>query len=452
MVQQENGRPGSRRETRRDGDGAHSSAMVFGAKLSIERLGQRGEGVAHHQGAIVFLPHVLPGEVVLADVDDDRGYVSRIEKTSPQRIEPVCQYYGACGGCALQILEASAYAQWKRAMVTDALARESIDVQVNDIVAAHGEGRRRVTFHARINHDRLAEQRIELGFMRARSHDIIDIVSCPVLSPGLSNAAAIGKRIARTMSALGKPLDIVMTETRTGLDVDMRGAGTLPNDMRLALTRLADALDLARIANHGDIIVERRAPELKIGNALLLPPPGAFLQATQAGEDTLGQLVGKAASGAKRIADLFAGIGTFALRLAATAPVHAVEYDLEALPALSRAANLATGLKGISTQRRDLFRRPLAGKELDPFDCVVLDPPRAGAEAQARALAQSTVPKVISVSCNTQTFARDARILIDGGYALKTVTPVDQFLYSPHVEMVGVFEKAARKKPRRLLG
>ena len=425
--------------------------VAFGARLTIERLGQRGEGIARFRGASVFVPHALPGEDVLADISGDRASVTEVLKPSPERIEPVCPHYGTCGGCAIQVLQPDSYFRWKQSLVADALAREKIAAPVQDILRAHGDGRRRITFHARINHDSPAGVRIALGFMRARSHDIVDIEACPVLCPDLANAAEAGRRIARTMSALGKPLDIVITATETGLDVDMRGAGSLPDPMRLALSRLAEDLGLARIANHGDIILERDTPVLRIGSAMLAPPPGAFLQATAAGEEALSALVLNAATGAKRIADLFAGLGTFALRLAAIAPVHAVENDEAALHALARAAGGASGLKGVTTESRDLFRRPLMAAELQPFDCIVFDPPRAGALEQARQLAQSTVPVVVGVSCNAQTFARDAAILIDGGYVMENVTPVDQFLYSPHVEMVGIFRKQAAKKPRRRL-
>jgi 23S rRNA (uracil1939-C5)-methyltransferase len=430
---------------------AGTGRLVFGARLTIQRLGQRGEGIANHDGALVYVPHALPGEVVLADVDGDRGSLNLVETSATNRVAAICKHYGTCGGCALQVLAPQDYLAWKRSLVSDALAREGVPCPVGDIIAAHGEGRRRVTFHARINTGSLAENRIALGFMRARSHDIVDIDACPVLSPELGNAADIARSVARTMSALGKPLDIVVTATQSGLDVDMRGAGALNNELRIGLTRLAETLDLARIANHGDIIIERRAPSVPIGNALLNPPPGAFLQATALGEQALAGLVMGAARGSKRIADLFAGVGTFALRLAELAPVEAVENDAAALLALSRAANFAPGLKGVSVQERDLFRRPLTDKELDRFDCVVFDPPRAGAQAQAQQLAKSGVRKVISVSCNAQTFARDARLLMDGGYTVSEVTPVDQFLYSPHVEMVGVFTKSVPVKKRRSL-
>ncbi|MGE3246477.1 MAG: class I SAM-dependent RNA methyltransferase [Beijerinckiaceae bacterium] len=429
------------------------SGVAFGVRLAVERLGARGEGVAVYKGRQVYVPHALPGEEILADVDVDRAAVTEILRASPQRIEPICSYYGVCGGCAIQDLEAKAYEAWKRGLVEGALARAGVEAQVEPVIPAHGGGRRRVTLHARANRERPTGGSVVSGFMRARSHDIVDIDTCPVLSPGLASAPRIARSIAQTMAELNKPLDILLTETKSGIDADVRGAGALPAAMRLTLTELAGALDLARLSNHGDIVIERRTPLLQAGRAELNPPPGAFLQATVAGEETLAGLVCEAAKGAARIADLFAGAGTFALRLAEIAPVVAVEHDRAALAALDRAARFAAGLKGVATEERDLFRRPFAVTELAQFDCLVFDPPRAGAEAQASALAQSGVPRVIAVSCNAQTFARDAKILTGGGYSLEQVTPVDQFLYSPHVEIVGVFVRSAPKKKRRpLLG
>jgi 23S rRNA (uracil1939-C5)-methyltransferase len=271
----------------------------------------------------------------------------------------------------------------------------------------------------------------------------------------MARAPRAAHAIALALVGLDKPLDILVTATDTGLDVDFRGTGQLDAPHVRKLIAEAERLDLARLSNHGVVVIERRAPQLAMGHAIIAPPPGAFLQATRAGEEALARLAASAAGDARRAADLFAGIGTFALRLAETAQVHAVEADKAALVALSRAAGHASpALKPVSVEARDLFRRPMAPAELAPFDAVVFDPPRAGAEAQARELAKSAVPVVVAVSCNAQTFARDARILVDGGYALETVTPVDQFRHSPHVEVVAAFRrpKVKGKRKGRLLG
>lgn len=415
------------------------------AHLTIERLGVRGEGVARTERGLVFVPYALAGEKVLAEVDGERGKLVDVLEASPDRIAPFCKYYGECGGCAVQALRSGPYLDWKRSLLADALTNAHIEADVRPTVDAHGAGRRRVVFHARFGHG--APQ---VGFMRARAHEIVDIDVCPLLAPSLAGAPVAARAIALALAGLDKPADIAITATDSGLDIDLRGPGALEFGPTQKLIAVATAHDLARISNHGVIVIERRQPRLKVGRADLILPPGAFLQATAAGEGALADLVRAAIRGEKKIADLFAGVGTFALRLADNTEIHAVEQDAIALAALSRAAKNTPGLKRVTTETRDLFRRPLSRSELAAFDCVVFDPPRAGAEAQAKELAASAVPLVVAVSCNAQTFARDAKILVEGGYALERVTPVDQFRHSAHVEIVAAFRREARKgKPKR---
>ena len=311
---------------------------------------------------------------------------------------------------------------------------EGIEAPVGDLIDAHGEGRRRAVLHAR-----RTREGVTVGFMAHRSHTLVAIDRCPVLAPALARVFAIGERIALQLATKEKPLDLQFTATEGGLDVDVRGSGPLNAAARSSLAKIAAEERLARLTRHGEIVAQLAEPLLRIGAARVTLPPGAFLQATVAGENALAAIVGEAAKGASKIADLFCGVGTFALRLATSARVLAVDSDEAAVDALARAAK-APGLKPVETATRDLFRRPLAAAEFKGFDAVVLDPPRQGAEAQARALARSAVPRLIYVSCNPASFSRDARILCDGGYRLAGVTPVDQFRYSPHVELVGVFE------------
>lgn len=419
------------------------------AHLHIERLGARGEGVARVAGGLVFTPYALPGDEILAEVDGDSGKLVEVLKPSPDRVPAPCPHFGLCGGCAVQNLAPPAYADWKRGLVVEALRNAGVEAEVSGLRQAWGVGRRRATFHAR--NDQRGQPHI--GFMQARAHRIVEIDACPILAPEFLPAIPILRQIAEILAPLDKPLDLVVTATLNGLDIDIRGCGKLEFALEQALIAAADACDLARIANHGAILVERRPPSIRIGLATVNPPPGCFLQATEAGEQMLAQLVIEAVGAAKKVADLFCGVGTFALRLAETAEVTCIESDLEALAAGLRGGRAAAGLRTIKGEARDLFIRPLLASELAGFDAVVFDPPRAGAEAQARELAKSAVPTVVGVSCNAQTFARDAKTLIAGGYDLAGVTPVDQFLYSPHVELVGVFKKAAAKgRKRRLLG
>jgi 23S rRNA (uracil1939-C5)-methyltransferase len=416
-------------------------------RLTIARLGQRGDGIAQTEAGSVFVPGALPGEIVLAEVTGDRGRLVSVETPSPDRVAAACPLFGRCGGCATQHAAPALYAAWKRDMVATALAQAGLNVAVEPLVPAHGEGRRRVTLHAR-----RTGSGIVVGFMAARSHEIVPIDACPLLVPALAAGLPAARALAGALTAAGKPLDIQMTATGGGLDIDVRGHGPASPKLRTALTGLAGRLGLARLSLHGDVIVELQPPVLRVGPADLLPPPGGFLQATLAGEETLGALVEDTVGKAKAVADLFAGVGPFALRIARRAAVHAVESDAAALAALDRAARGTPGLRRVTVETRDLYRRPLLGPELARFDAVVFDPPRAGAEAQARALAASAVPLVVAVSCSAATFARDAALLAAGGYALYRVTPVDQFLHSAHVEIVGVFKKTPQARPRRALG
>lgn len=418
-------------------------------ELHIERLGQRGEGIARTPNGLVFVPYALSGEIVVADVSGDRGRLVEIVTASPKRIAPFCPVYGTCGGCAVQTWTEDAYADWKRSLLVAALRHAGLDIAVGPLVNAHGAGRRRAIFHARYD----AAGHPKVGFMKARAHEVVDLDVCPLFAPSMQRASAAAHAIADAVGAARKPLDINVTATLTGLDIDIRGHADLQPDETQALIRLAETHDLARLSNHGERIIERRAPLLRMGHAVVTPPPGAFLQATEAGEEALAEAVCRAASDARNIADLFAGLGTFSLRLAEKARVHAFDGDAQAIGALDRAARGAPGLQPVSVETRDLFRRPLVDRELADFDALVFDPPRAGAEAQARALAASAVPLVLAVSCNPQTFARDAALLTSGGYRFESVTPIDQFRYSPHLEIVGLFRRPApRRRPRRLLG
>jgi len=280
-----------------------------------------------------------------------------------------------------------------------------------------------------------------VGFAAANSHEIVPVDRCPILDPGLSGALDAAWAIAEPLKPTGKPLDIQVTATNSGLDVDVRGSGPLPTAMIATLSRVAEQHRLARLTRHGEMVLMRVPPTIGIGAAMVTLPPGSFLQATVAGEETLAALLSDHCKRAKHIADLFCGVGPFALRLAAKSRVSAFDSDAGSVTAMLKAAASTQGLKPVNAETRDLFRRPLVPPELRDFDAVVFDPPRQGAQAQAQQLAASKVPVVVAVSCNVATFARDARILIDGGYKIEGVTPVDQFRHTPHVELVARFVK-----------
>lgn len=417
-------------------------------RVTIERLGPRGEGVADTPAGRLYVPYALPGETVSVDCEGERGTLVGILAPSPDRIAPVCPYFTTCGGCAMQALAEAPYAAWKRGLVVAALSRAGVTADVAPLVDAHGAGRRRATFHARAGDD----GKTRVGFMQARAHTIVPIEACPILDPRLAGALRAARAAADALALSGKPLDIVATATESGLDLDLRGHGPLGESERKRLIAVALAHDLARLSDHGLIVVESRRPWLRIGEARVEPPPGAFLQATDAGETALAARVTEALAGARRVADLFAGLGTFALRLAESAEVSAFDSNGPGLAALDAAVRANPGLRPVATETRDLFRRPLNPDDLKRFDTVVLDPPRAGAENQVRAIAASGLQRVVSVACDARSFARDAAILIAAGFKVDRVEPIDQFRYSAHLEIVASFRREPAKRKRRLLG
>jgi 23S rRNA (uracil1939-C5)-methyltransferase len=407
-------------------------------QLTIRRLGHRGDGVAETPAGPVYVPYTLPDETVTVDAvpgHPDRRHLVHLDRASPDRIQPICKHFGQCGGCALQHWALADYHVWKRHLVIEALAVAGLDPPVAALVDAHGDGRRRAVLHAR----RGTHGVLEVGFTAPRAHHVVAIDACPVLAPGLSGTIEAAWAIAEALHVTGKPLDIQATATDSGIDIDLRGSGPLSSDRMAALARIATKYRLARLTRHGELVAQNTEPVISIGRARVPLPAGAFLQATAAGEAALATLVREHAGKAKSIADLFSGIGTFALRLAEHARVTAADSEAGAVAALRRAASGAIGLKQVDAAVRDLFRRPMVASELAGYDAVVFDPPRQGAEAQARELARSAVPVVIAVSCDRMSFARDSRILVDGGYKLTGVTPVDQFRYTHHVELAAKF-------------
>ncbi len=408
--------------------------------LVIHHVGHFGDGVAIEGGQPIYVPYTLTGEaidVLPSPGHPDRRVLTHIATPSPERIEPFCPHFGTCGGCAIQHWQPSAYRKWKRQLVVETLSHANIDCEVGELIDAHGAGRRRMTLHARQSQNNI----LRVGFAAAGRHEIVAIDNCPILDPSLDGAIEAAIDISELLTPVNKPLDIQATASDNGLDVDVRGSGPLDTAMLSKLSRLAEKHQLARLTRHGELVIMRNAPTTKIGKAQVTLPPGSFMQPTVAGEQALAALVFEACKGAKHIADLFCGIGPFALRLAEKFSVSAFDNDAVAISSLQNAVKSTQGLKPIKAEARDLFRRPLMPQELREYDCVVFDPPRQGAQAQSEQLALSKIKHVVAVSCNPATFARDARILIDGGFKIEHVTPVDQFRHTPHVELVARFRR-----------
>jgi 23S rRNA (uracil1939-C5)-methyltransferase len=420
-----------------------SLARVVVERITIDHVGHRGDGVALVGGETIYVPYTLGGETVeVAEVHGhpDRRKLLAVEIASPQRVAPFCPHFGVCGGCAIQHWREDAYRAWKRDIVVETLKQAKLDCEVAELIDAHGAGRRRVTLHARLG----THEVLKVGFAAANSHDIIPVDRCPILDPALAGALDAAWAMAEPMLPAikgGKPLDIQVTATLNGLDIDVRGSGPLPPSMIATLSSVAEKHRLARLTRHGELVLMRRAPVVTMGSAQVTLPPGSFLQATTVGEEMLAASVAERCGRARHAADLFCGVGPFALRLATKMRVSAFDSDAGAVAALQKAATATSGLKPVKAETRDLFRRPLMPFELRDFDVVIFDPPRQGAQAQAQQLALSKAANVIGVSCNVATFARDARILVDGGYRLETVTPIDQFRHTPHVELVARFSR-----------
>ncbi len=404
--------------------------------LRISRLGAQGDGIADVDGKSIFVPFSLPGELVAADVEADRTRLLRVIEPSAERIAPVCRHFGTCGGCSMQHLAPEAYDAWKRELVIDAFAARGLNPDVGALQCPAGKRRRAVLTAVR------SEAGIDLGFHEAASHNLVAIEECAVLESKIVAALpSVGRLISPLLSKRGEAR-VTITLTRAGLDVDVDGTERkLTPEVRSGLASAASALGLARLVVGGDIVVETLKPFITFGSADVLLPPAVFIQAVGAAETEIAQRIVAALGKAKKVADLFCGMGAFTFPIAVKARVSAFDGSKAAVTALADAEKKTSGLKPIIAVARDLFRDPLSPLELNKHDGVVFDPPRAGAEAQSQRLARSKVKTVVAVSCNPATLARDARHLVDGGYKIESVTPVDQFVYSAHVEVVAVFRR-----------
>ncbi|NJM30297.1 MAG: class I SAM-dependent RNA methyltransferase [Rhizobiales bacterium] len=393
-------------------------------------MGRRGEGIAESGGATVFVPYALPGETVEAEVTEGRAAIRGLLQPSPDRIAPFCKHHGQCGGCQLQHWADEPYRAWKLAVVEEALKKEGLEHPALTFIDAHGSGRRRAVFHGRRK-----SGRVTAGFMKPRSHDVHDIDQCPALVPALAKAPEMSRAFAGVLG----DCDVAVTAVNNGIDVAIKAAKV---SARLQhLTAVAANHSILGLTLNGEVVLKEGQPVIDAAGAAIPIPPGGFLQATAAGEVALSEFVTSNIGKASHIADLFCGVGPFALRLAKQARVSAFDSDKLALGALAAAARNAQGLKPISVQNRNLFKEPLTAAELKSFDAVVFDPPRAGAEAQSRQLAKSHLKTVIAISCDPQTFARDARILVDGGFKLAKLTAIDQFKWTAHAEIAALFAR-----------
>jgi 23S rRNA (uracil1939-C5)-methyltransferase len=397
-------------------------------QVTVQKLSHRGEGLLDSESPIRFITKVLPGEVLTIE----GGKLQSVDIQSPERIAPICPHFARCGGCGLQHWQAEPYAIWKRDLIAQALSDVNLHPTVGTLIDGHGAGRRRATFHVR-----KLSTGWHAGFMEPRSHDLCAIDHCPILVPALHNAPAIAAVFGPQLG----PCDVAFTAADNGLDVSVKAERKLTEGRQQAMAELLTRFKLARLSINGEIVATAQTPQVAMGTTRVALPNLAFLQATAKGEALLGDYVMQGLGNAKSVVDLFCGLGPFSLRIATIAKVLAVDTDRAAVASLQAAFKQTMGLKPLTTQVRDLFREPMMASELKDFDAVIFDPPRAGADAQARQLAKTKIKTVIAVSCDPQTLARDARILVDGGYTIKQVTPIDQFKWSAHVETVMVLRR-----------
>jgi 23S rRNA (uracil1939-C5)-methyltransferase len=409
--------------------------------LKIARVAGQGDGVAETPGGPVFVPLTLPGETVRGEIRDGRMDGGQIVEASPDRITPVSPHYGDCGGCSLQHWASGPYLAWKRDQVISTLAREGIETDVETTVAVPPGTRRRLALHAR----RLEDGRVVLGFKARKSWRLVEVTECPVAESRLVAAFPALARVAAAFLDHPKSAPTLhVTWTLDGLDVDVTGVerrSGLSGDRRAQAIRAAAEAGLARLSLAGETLSMERQPHVTFGPATVPLPAGGFLQAAPQAEAAMVSRAVEAVRGAKKVADLFCGAGTFTFPLATVASVVAADASSAGIAALKAGIGTGKGLKPIVAEARDLFRRPLTPYDLKGCEAIVFDPPRAGAVEQTAQIAGTKAGVVVGVSCNPQTFARDARVLIDAGFRLETVTPIDQFLWSSHVELVGVFRR-----------
>ncbi|MDF1721884.1 MAG: hypothetical protein P1U65_14530 [Minwuia sp.] len=418
-------------------------------RVTIDALGSGGDGIAMLDGQQVFVPCTAPGDEVEVSLQTARkgGGAAKAKATTqlvagPDRVAPDCQHFGTCGGCAVQHLSADFMADWKREQVQAALGRRGVDGVTVAETFRGGPGRRR-----RAGLTAQADNRgaVRLGFHARGSRELIDLRACPVLEPDLARLIAPLRKVLAGKLAPKESARIAMNLTDTGVDIQVEGAFAPGPDILMDLAAFADAFDLARLTftggSMGEVpIATRRAPTLEWPGLHVVAPPATFLQADRQVEAEMQRLIAIASIDARRILDLFSGIGTLTAAVPQKAEVLALDSAPDAIAALRAGADKArrTWLK---TAVWNLMRDPLIESELKGHDLVILDPPAAGARAQVETLARSDVPRIVYVSCAPGTFARDARMLIDGGYHLASITPLDQFYWSPEIELLAVFDR-----------
>ncbi len=406
-------------------------------ELKIDFVGHKGDGVAHVNGHAIYVPFTLEGETVSVEGSGPRCDIKSIIQPSSQRIDPVCKHFGTCGGCQLQHMNEEAYLEWKMGLVTEPLKRAGITLQPDAIVLFKDASRRKCVFNA----ERTPEG-MQLGFVEGSENEILAIEACPVLVPQINEQLDVIRDLVNSVPTTKHTLRVSVLVTENGLDISIEEAKPLSETERQVLIKKTIVHKFARLTVNQETLIKIAEPHIEIASTIVSPPPAAFVQALKEAEDLMSDLVADFLKGCKQVADLYCGIGTFALKLAENSAVYAVEENGSALNSLDQAWRQTGGkLKQVKTEKRNLERRPVTFGELKKMDGLVFDPPRAGAELQTRQIAKSRVKKVAAVSCNPATLATDLEILVAGGFNIKRIIPIDQFKYTPHLEVVVLLER-----------
>jgi 23S rRNA (uracil1939-C5)-methyltransferase len=416
-------------------------------KVKIDDLGGRGDGIVHEDGNLIYVPYSAPGDMVDIKLTGAKGRIKHIHQKSQHRVDAICTHFTKCGGCTLQHIKTDYYKTWKEGFINTALSNQGIsDAVINPIEISPLGSRRRTTLQAvcRSTGD------VILGYAEKGSHNLIDVEMCPILMPEIVKFIAPQRAFLAKIMTKKQKMTVQVTCGENGLDVIIEGMGEAGLKLRMDLAEFAVQNDLARVSwldrslknTYFETLAERRKPYVTFNGNKVFFPVGSFLQATVEGQNLLTKVMLDGIVGANWVVDLFSGCGTFSIAASRVANVHAVENNEEMLTALKNSANLMTGIKQVSTELRDLFLRPLLPHELNEFDVAIIDPPRAGAKQQMQEILNSDIKKLVMVSCNPVTFARDVQNLVTSGFKMGPVTPVDQFLFSPHLEIISVFERS----------
>ncbi len=427
----------SKNRLRRRSRGPVESAVQ---DVTIDRLGHLGDGIVELNGDDVYIPYTAPGDRVRIGRSGKRGKLLSMVEAGPHRAPPVCPHFGECGGCSVQHLEADLYRSWKVGRLETALKSQDVSYATMAELFDAGQ-RRRLAFSYKCT----VYGDVSLGFLAPGSHRLVPIQTCPVACDGIvAHLGALKSLLGVLTQGVGGRGKAFVTLTEAGLDINIAGPERfdLDADRIDAVIRQVRCFPVVRLCVAQDVIIQLEPPSVSFADVSVVLPSGGFLQASTDAERYMSDLVVEHLKGARSVVDLFSGCGTFTFPLARHVRVHAVDGSGDAIAALNAARDTTTGVKRVTSEVRDLFRRPLGAKDLNMFDCAVFDPPRAGAAEQAKALANSDLTKIVGVSCNPATFARDARLLLDGGFVLDSVYPVDQFKWSHHIEVVGLFHRS----------